>query len=370
MENDPDQVDAGRRTLARWMLGCWRAQDDALHQTALDGLMRLAWSEGVILLVGEGLAGCVQANAQAVHQSSQDWTRGQAAAELGRRARLQALLGCLQQAGVGTLVLKGAALARWLYPAPYLRESSDVDLLFASRSDALRAATALRELGYAMPYQAGRFQHELACCGEGLPDLDLHWALTDWPALHHLPGFDTLLAASIPLPGLGANARGLDAAHALLHACVHRASNLAAGLGDRLKWLYDLHLLAAVLDRDAEWSRFTAICQLAQVCGIVDEGLSASAELFGTEVPEAVAQSLAEARRSESLDASRLSDWRYIQKSNFAALEGWNNRLAWLGQRLLPAPGYLRALYGEDQAYPQLLWRRVRRAGSRLAGRS
>ena len=35
---------------------------------------------------------------------------------------------------------------------------------------------------------------------------------------------------------------GLGAAHALLHACVHRASNLSAGLGDRLKWLYDLHL--------------------------------------------------------------------------------------------------------------------------------
>lgn len=367
----PGDADAAaRRTLARWMLGRWEpAIDDALDDNALERLKDLAWSEGVTVLIGDRLARRADVP-PALRQLCQDWTRGQAAAALGRRKQLHAVLACLDAAGIHTLLLKGAALAQWLYPAPYLRESADVDLLFADRSNAVRGAAALETLGYAMPHRPGRFQHELACHGDGdLPELDLHWALTDWPALDRLPGFTVLHATSVPLPGLGPRARGLDAPHALLHACVHRASNLAAGLGDRLKWLYDLDLLATVLDRDGDWPRFVAACQQAQACGIADEGLAAAADLFGTVVPEPVARSLAEARKSEPLDAGRLADWHYIQQCNFRALDGWGNRLAWLGHRLLPSPGHLRALYGEDQGYPRLLWRRLRRAGSRLVGR-
>lgn len=365
-ENDPILPHHPRQTLARWTLGCWQTSDDTLDEAALDGLMRLAWSEGVTLLVVEGLAGCPQEKAQVLCRSGLDWARGQAAAELGRRTRLRAVLACLRQADIHALVLKGAALAHWLYPIPYLRESSDVDLLFASRDDALRAATALTTLGYAVAYPPGRFQHELACQGDGLPDLDLHWALSDWPALDRLPDFDALLSDSIPLPGLGADAHGLDAPHALLHACVHRASNLAAGLGDRLKWLYDLHLLAATLDRDNGWRRFLAICEQAESCGIAAEGLGAATALFGTPVPPTVSAALAAHRTHEPVDASRLSDWRYLQRLNFRRLPDWSAKLAWIGSRLLPPAGHLRALYGEDLGYPALLWQRLRNAGSRL----
>lgn len=359
-----------RRTLARWMLGRWEpATDHALDEDALELLKALAWSEGVTVVIGDRLARCAGVPA-ALRQLCQDWTRGQAAAELGRRNQLHAILSCLDAAGIHTLVLKGAALAQWLYPAPYLRESADIDLLFTDRADALRAAAALEALDYSMPYRPGRFRHELGCRGnDDMPELDLHWALIGWPVLDRLPDFAVLHSNSIPLRGLGADARGLDTAHALLHACVHRASNLAAGLGDRLKWLYDLHLLAAVLDRDAEWPRFVAVCRQAQACGIAEEGLAAAAVLFGTVAPESVTRSFAEMRKSEPLDASRLSDWHYVQQCNFRALDGWGNRLAWLGDRLLPSSGHLRALYGEDQDYVQLLWRRLRRAASRLVGR-
>ena len=360
-------ADPDRATLARWLLGRWdAATDGTLDEAALDRLLDLAWGEGVQVQACATLA-AVDGLAAQRRQDCQDWVRGQAAAALGLQARLRAVLQCLHQAGIPALVLKGAALAQWLYPAPYLRESSDVDLLFANRDDALRAATALEGLGYARPHPPERFRHELACRGSGdLLDLDLHWALSDWPVLDRLPDFDTLFAASIPLPGLGTGARGLDAPHALLHACVHRASNLAADLGDRLKWLYDLHLLAAVLDRDAGWPTFLAACEQAQACGIAAEGLAAATDLFGTPVPPAVSAALTAARTHEPLDASRLSDWRYIQKLNFRALPDWGTRLAWIGGRLLPPAGHLRALYGEDLSYPALLWQRLRKAGSRL----
>ena len=55
---------------------------------------------------------------------------------------------------------------------------------------------------------------------------------------------------------------------------------------------------------------------------------------------------------------------------HFAALPDWGTRLAWVGERLLPPAGYLRALYGEDLGYPTLLWRRLRRAGARLGAKA
>ena len=351
------------------MQGRWQPADAAAVEPAvLDALLGAAWAEGVTALVEHGLRQCEEVP-DAVRDAFATAARAMAMPALRREAGCRRVLARLNAEGVPVLLLKGGALAHWLYPAPYLRECSDLDLLFADRDQALRAAAALAALGYETPYQPSRFQHELSCRpADGYsPELDLHWALSDWPALDRLPAFAELDAAGIALPSLGdCGARGLGAPHALLHACVHRASNLAAGLGDRLKWLYDLHLLAAMLDRDDGWRRFLAICEQAGSCGIAAEGLDAAAALFGTPVPPSASAALAADRASEPLDAARLSDWRYIQRLNFRALPGWGERLAWIGGRLLPPAGHLRALYGEDLGYPALLWRRLRNAGSRL----
>ena len=360
---------ARRRTLVRWMSGQWEAgTDDALAEESLEPLKEAAWSEGVVVLVGDRLAR-VPGVPAAVRELCLDWSRGQAAAELGRRARLQAVLARLEEAGIPTLVLKGAALAQWLYPRPSLREFSDVDLLFANRADAERAGDALAALGYAMPYRAGRFRHELLCrSADGRLDLDLHWRLIEWPALDALPDFDALWSGRIPLPGLGEAAFGLGAPHALLHACVHRASNLTAGLGDRLKWLYDLHLLAEALDASAAWGRFVEVARRAQACGICAEGLAASAGLFGTVVPEDVTWALEQGRGAEPVDARRLQDWGYVQRMNFRALRGWGEKAAWLGSRLVPPAGHMRELYGDRYGRAGLLWQRLRRAVMRVIG--
>src|SRR5690606_31990339 len=160
-----DSPQVRRGLLARWMLGHWDEDvADALDGASLEALKAQAWREGVAVLVGDRLA-CNPAVPDPIRRISLDWARGQAAGELDRRRRLRALLACVEQAGIEALLLKGAALAEWLYPAPYMREFSDVDLLFASREDALRAASALEVLGYAMPYRPGRFRHELACHG-------------------------------------------------------------------------------------------------------------------------------------------------------------------------------------------------------------
>lgn len=356
-----------RATLARWIQGHWQPGD--ADAAALDAMLGQAWGEGVLALVEHGLRQCPDAPGP-LRDAFAAAARNMAMPALRREASGRRVLSVIYERRIPALLLKGGALAHWLYPAPYLRECSDLDLLFANRGQALKAAEALASLGYAMPYQPSRFQHELTCLATDrhAPALDLHWALSDWPVLDRLPSFDALDAAGIALPGLGTGARGLCAPHALLHACVHRASNLAAGLGDRLKWLYDLHLLAQVLERDDDWRRFLAACEKARVCGIAAEGLEATAALFGTPVPSPVSAALAIGRTNEPLDATRLADWRYLQHLNFHALPNWRARLSWIGGRLLPPAGHLRALYGEDLGYPALLWRRLRSAGSRLRG--
>ena len=357
----------GRSTLARWMLGLWEAGvDGAWAPDQLEALKEQAWSEGVTVLAGDRLARCPQVPAE-VRMLCRGWARDQAAAELGMRARLQAVLAHLDTVGIPVLVLKGAALAHWLYEVPWHRETSDVDLLFPSRADAERAAQALAALGYVTPYRAARYRHEMLCrSGDGVLDLDLHWGLSGWPVFGRLPGFQALSGERVALPGLGRGAWGLGPAHALLHACVHRASNLSAGLGDRLKWLYDLHLLANELGARGEWPRFVEIARRAQGCGVCVQGLAAANALWGTVVPASVAASLEEARGSEPLDTDRLSDWRYLQRLNLQALEGWREKAGWLWSRMLPSAGHLRELYGEGYGYAGLLWQRGRRAVSRL----
>lgn len=330
--------------------------------------LECAWSEGVVALLAARLEG-LPAPAS-LRDACREHAKGLALAELARRAELRHVLAALARADIPLLVLKGTALGQWLYPAPYLRESSDVDLLFASRADAERAAAVLAARGYTAPFAPGRFAHELACrAGDPRgPDLDLHWRLSDWPVLDRLPDFPVLWQTAIPLPGLGPGTRGLSAEHALLHACVHRASNLLAGLGDRLKWLHDLHLLAASLD-ETGWSRFAQACLDSRTCGICAEGLAASVDLFGTRVPGGTAQALAQGRAAETLDARRLADWRYLQRLNLQALQGWGTKLAWIWSRLLPPMGYMRELYGSEHGQVGLLWARLWRGLSRVSRR-
>lgn len=333
-----------------------------------DDVLACSHAEGVDTL----LAQCVERMEDApedVAALAQCHGREQATSDLAQRAELRRVLDTLEQAGIPVLVLKGHALGQWLYPAPYLRECSDIDLLFADRRQAEHAAGAIEALGYAVLYRAGRFAHEFSCRRAGWQtDLDLHWALAAAPALDRLPGFESLLASAIALPGLGPSARGLAPVDALLHACVHRASNLGAGLGDRLKWLYDIHLLATGFAR-VDWDRFETASRQARVCGIAASGLRASQSMFATPLPADTMDRLEGDSGNDALDATRLSDWRYLQRRNLAALDGLVAKAAWLWGRVFPHSDYLRELYGSERGWFGLMWQRSLRLLARFTSR-
>lgn len=343
----------------------------AMTTTDVEVLLARAHGEGVQALLGECLPRMRDAPASLVaglHAASQ----GLAAASLLLQAECRRTLRA-RPAGSAVLLLKGSALACWLYPQPYLRECSDIDLLLPTRSAAEQLADALRPQGYAMQHVPAGLAHELLCrrttTGGMQVDLDVHWALLNAPLFADVLQFDELHEASIALPKLGADARGLCAVHALLHACLHRAINISAGIGDRLKWLYDVHLLVQHLDA-SEWDALLSLCDERRVSGICAAGIDAAADAFGDIAPApALARLRMQAARGDDrVDAARLGDWRYMQSRNLAALPGWSMRLRWLWQGLNPPTGYMDELYGPGQGRMALLWQRARRAVQRLSG--
>ena len=125
-----------------------------------------------------------------------------------------------------------------------------------------------------------------------------------------------------------------------------------------MRWLYDIHLLAATLNPD-DWEQLKATAARTAMADPVLAGLQASRTAFGTEAPVDVTTALAAHARMESVRTDRLSSWTYYQWSTFMALPR-RLRLRWLRQLLFPDMGHLRARYGADGGGRiRLLWRRL-----------
>ncbi len=354
-----------RQRLARLIAGDSREERGPSVEPDRDALVIAAEAEGVTALLAGSLlrAGW---HARELPGNLFERARELAKMELGQHAALVAVLARLHAAGIPVLVLKGTALRCWLYPEPHLRESSDLDLLFATREQAMAAVAALQPMGYAAPYSPGRFAHEILCRHAlNRVDLDLHWGLSRNPAMAFLPGFEALRSRAQSLPALGSAAMGLGQVDALLHACVHRASNLEGGLGDRLKWLFDVHLLASRFDAGG-WDEFVVACRAARVSGIARDALEATSTLFSTVLSSAAMEQLQAGIADDAVDARRLQDWGYLQRQSLRALPDLPTRVAWLWDRVFPTSGYMRELYGRDLSRAGLLWSRFGRLFGRM----
>ena len=270
--------------------------------------------------------------------------REQAARSLLMQAEASRVLAVFHGAGLRVLVLKGMALAQWLYPATYLRPSGDLDLLLKSRSDAELARDLLADAGYPDHYVSGRHGYEVTC--RPGPDasrhleVDLHWRIQNVPLFANTLDFETLWAASVPLAGLHPEARGSGPVHAMTHAAMNRVVNIYNGLGDRLHWLYDIHLLSRKFEQ-RDWQGLTRLAIDLQLCGVVQSALEAAIRDLNSTVPEFVLGQLQCHAENESLNATRMGDWKYMQFRNLMALP-WHQRASWVFERLLPDMSYLR----------------------------
>lgn len=338
---------------------------------AAEELLARARQEGVVALAHARLSTptCPQAAVDLFSRA----TREEAAQLLLREGECRRVLAALQAAGLQALLLKGSALAYWAYREPHLRECVDIDLLLRSRQQVDMAVVALHGLGYRLRERAvpgDLIGYELTCCRQASTgarvDVDLHWRLVNAPLYANRLQFDELWREARELPRLGPSAHGLAPVHALMHACMHRVLNLQFGTGDRLKWLYDLHLLATALD-EAQWRQLQDLARERGLAGTCRHGLLSASATFSTGLPETVMAALAEMARAETLDVSQAHRWLYMQRANCCSLPTLGLRLRWLRQRLLPDADYLRDRYGgQHRSLPAIVISRLRDGLRRL----
>jgi hypothetical protein len=286
------------------------------------------------------------------------------------------LLSVMDQAAIPGLLLKGQAIAQWAYPDPSLRASGDIDVLVATRDAADQLAHRLCESGYELFQPSGDLVAlEMMLRREVAPgvwvEIDLHCRVINSPLFSERFTFDELMAESIALPRLGANARGLGPAHAFIHACMHWAATLAVGAEIRLKWLYDIPAFAKVFTK-TDWQHLQQLAVERGLAGVCLGMIEAAQATFGADfvaVPADLTTALRDASRRESLDVTRLRDWRYMQLQAFLAQPTARLRARYLWQRLWPSRDYMAYLYGrQDLGYWGLIGIRIKTAFRRFLG--
>lgn len=187
----------------------------------------------------------------------------------------------LVRARLRAVVLKGAGLAERLYPRPWLRPTSDVDLL-VREADLEAARDALSAVGYvwedtAVEARYRRQHHHIHLRRSGSLPLELHF--------HAYRGFgrvmasEPLLARSVAFRGRHPESgvrqwqalRALSPPDEFVYLAVHAAAHRFVRLG----WLYDLELLLDTMGRED----IAAARSLAMVSGFF-RATSLAAELL------------------------------------------------------------------------------------------
>lgn len=298
--------------------------------------------------------------------------RNEIAAELFRLAEARVALACLKRAEVPVLVLKGTALAYGLYAKPYLRPRIDVDILLQDAVAAGAAGQALETIGYecqtimpkpeknAISFEVPYLRTSKHGTGNAM---DIHWALANNALYGSRFSHAELMAESRDIPMVGEGAKGLGWLHAMAHACIHRVAHIPEGQGDKLIWLYDMHLLAARFTPQ-DWQTFLAQAEKRQLAGAFYSGLEETVKAFHTNLPANVLPELFALSKQESFDVGRAASPVYFEWHNLRWMTN-GQRWHWFLQTFFPPVEYMMKRDGL-KSRAQLPWAYIKRIIGRL----
>jgi hypothetical protein len=288
-------------------------------------------------------------------QALKDGAASQAAVDMVQGQEIVKVLTALARSGVRPLLMKGLPLAYTHYRSPDLRPRGDADMLIR-RAEREVASGVLAELGYE---RLNTMRGELVSSqsswikldGYGVThSIDLHWRINNCQIFAEAASYDELLNGSVPIQVLGA--RALGPVHALLIACMHRVAHVTASwgvdetrhYGDRLIWLYDIHLLASWMSLQ-ELTQFVRLAVERRIKNICGDGLSHSQRCFGTPLPVEVLAALSAAGPPEPsaryLDPGRL---RFLMR-DIRSLSNVYDRLRLVKEHLFPPADYMLKKY-------------------------
>jgi hypothetical protein len=210
------------------------------------------------------------------------WLRSQ----LGLRA-VAGVLVAFREAGVDTLVVKGAALAALHYRDPGARPMSDIDVLVPWR-EATAAMRVLERCGWAPaidgpPTRHIPYRHAIGFREPRGGELDLHWnALIECCG----PGVDDAFwEAAVPLELAGVSTKALCPADQLLQVCVHGARWSRVPL---IRWVADAVILLRSAGDTMDWNRLVEEAARRQLVVMTERALTYLAARFQVAVPVTV----------------------------------------------------------------------------------
>lgn len=269
--------------------------------------------------------------------------------EVVLRRELQRVLSALAAAQVRPVLMKGAALAYLHYPDPCLRPRYDADLLIR-KVDIVAVTRIMQELGYRRsPKTSGdlvmsQFEFVKEDRSRVLHAYDFHWKIANPTLFADLLSFEEVVTRSIGVPPLGEHARALGQIDALLLVCIHRVAHHHDS--GKLLWLYDIHLLANGMDRQAG-EQFAALAAQKGVRAVCARGLTLAQQWFNTKVAGDVMETLAARDSAEPSEVYLGGHLRKVDmlRSDLKALGGWSARWQLLREHLFPPPAYMRERY-------------------------
>jgi hypothetical protein len=194
----------------------------------------------------------------------------------------------LGEAGIETLVLKGASLSLLSYADMGVRPMDDVDVLVAPT----RAADAVAVLAAAGwqpekddPAAWARVHHSMGIAGPEGGNLDLHW-FSLWQSAGDRP----LWEAAVPMSIAGVETLAPAPADQLLLACVHGTpwSPLPP-----FRWIADAVQVIGSEPRDFDWDRLVAEARRRRLTVAAAAALNFLADEFAVTVPGEVRGALA-----------------------------------------------------------------------------
>ena len=261
-------------------------------------LLQLARRHRVQPLCWHGLGDAGSMLAPAIRSAFKSDLDATTAGGLRTLAASRELLDQFEKAGVALLFLKGQAVGQLAYGDPFLKTSSDLDILVGPQ-DIPAAAAQLQQLGYEPLLPKGsvpieewhRANKESVWTRDGSPPLELHSRLADHPSL--LRGMGLSSPKQMVTVGSGVSVPTLADPELFAYLAVHGASSAWF----RLKWLCDF--AALIHDRsEADIERLhrrAASIGAGRASGLA---LLLSKRFFGTPVGSSL---VAELRRDRAL---------------------------------------------------------------------
>ena len=341
-----------------------------------DLLIDRAEHQGVTALFNEAFSR-LPGSPPALREAIRGLAIAQAFWELRRQQVVGEAITALAMRGLEPVVFKGTALAYGLYPNPVERPGADTDIIVAPATiDA--ASETLISLGFekvcGLSYQDS-FTKDTG--DGGCHAIDFHRRINNYEMLSGLFSYDELRSAASPLPALCPGALAAGRVHALLLACLHRATHISIPIyeqgvahygEDRLIWLYDIHLLAEAL-APPQWHEFISLATGKGLCSTCLEGLERAALCFSTRLPDQLHHDL---RKTGEPATIYLRAGRTLQTwFDFTSVHGAAGRASFVRALLFPPKAYMQAMYGEPHAawLPWLYARRAARGLVRRLGR-